>query len=113
MKALCLPVLALLLATPTVALAGPGHGHTHGPKISPAKAKTVAKAKVAALVKAKKIDATWTATKPNAPVQKTFGHGPEWVVSFDNPKAKDKKKARLYIFVSLDGKVLGANFTGK
>jgi hypothetical protein len=113
MKSLSLPLLAMLLLGTTPALGGPGHDHSHGPKISAAKAKVVAAKKVEQLIKKGKLDATWKATKPNPPTQKSFGHGPEWVVSFDNPKAKDKKKAKLYIFVSLQGKVLGANFTGK
>jgi len=42
-----------------------------------------------------------------------FHHNEEWVVSFENSHIKDTKKQTLYIFVSLSGKITGANFIGK
>ncbi len=37
----------------------------------------------------------------------------EWVVTFKNAKATDKAKQTLYVFVTLDGTLAGANFTGQ
>jgi len=97
----------------TVGFAGPGHGHSHAPAIKPEKATELAKEKVKDLVKSAKVDAAWDGIKPNAPFKKKFSKSEEWVVVFENPKQLDKKKAKLHIFISLEGRITGSNFTGK
>ena len=51
--------------------------------------------------------------KPAKAEKKTFAKGPEWVVSFNNDKIKNKTKQTLYIFYSLNGHYIAANYTGK
>ena len=36
----------------------------------------------------------------------------EWVVVFTNEKVKDPKEKMLYIFLTLDGQYIAANYTG-
>ena len=59
------------------------------------------------------IDKSWKGTKPVKAEKKAFAKGPEWVVSFKNDKVKDKTKQTLYIFYSLDGHYIAANYSGK
>ena len=40
-------------------------------------------------------------------------HHIEWVVSYKNEEIKDNTKQVFYIFLSLSGKITGANYTGK
>lgn len=89
-----------------------GGGHKHAP-IKKEQAKAVATKAVEDTIKKGKLEKTWSASKANEPTQKSFGHGPEWVVSFDNLKIKDKSKQKVFVFLSLGGEVLGINFTGK
>ena len=41
-----------------------------------------------------------------------FNKSTEWVISFGNDYLKDVEKQILYIFINMDGKVTGANYTG-
>ncbi|MDH5377166.1 MAG: DUF6488 family protein, partial [Gammaproteobacteria bacterium] len=63
-------------------------------------------------VKAGKIEESWAGTKPATVEKKTFSQGPEWVVSFSNKKVADASKQTLYMFYSLDGHYIAANYTG-
>lgn len=97
-------------------LAGAGHDHDHGHSHSPVSADAVvgkAVTKVKQLAEDKKIDASWKNVKSTGAEKKTFGKGLEWVVSFNNEKIADKTKQNLYIFFSLDGYYIAANYTGK
>ena len=67
----------------------------------------------AALVKKGKIDKSWSENKPAKAYQKTFKKGTEWIVEFVNSAASDKAKQTLYLFYTLDGHYMAANFTGK
>ena len=93
---------------------GPGHEHSHaqGP-ISEETVKQKATKQVADLVKKGKIDKSWSEIKPAKAHQKTFKKDPEWVVVFANSAAPDKAKQTLYLFYTLDGHYMAANFTGK
>jgi len=99
------------LATPVLSGPGHGNGHSHGP-ISSEKAKQRAIKKVQQLVSKGKIDASWSKIKSGSVEKKTFSHDPEWVVTFKNSQISDPSKQTLYIFYSLDGHYLAANFTG-
>jgi hypothetical protein len=94
---------------------GFAHGdaaHSHGPVIKVAKAQSTASSRMEELVKKGKIEKSWSGAKANKPAQKDFGHGKEWIVTFDNKAARDKSKSKLYIFVNNQGKITGSNFTG-
>ena len=116
MKYLITTVFISTLFISTQVLAGAdhehGHGHSHGPvSVDVVVGKAVKKVKQ--LANSKKIDASWTAVKSSGAEKKTFGKGLEWVVSFENGKVKDATKKNLYIFFSLDGHYIAANYTGK
>lgn len=102
-----------LAATPVFSGPGaPGHEHSHGP-ISAEAAQEKATKQVADLVTKGKLDPSWNNIKPSKAEQKTFAKGAEWVVEFVNSAAADKTKQTLYVFYTLDGHYLAANFTGK
>jgi hypothetical protein len=98
--------------------AGSGHshdkdgGHSHG-AISNKKAVAKGLAKVKFLAQKGTIDKSWVGITQGSAAKKTFNHNPEWVVMFKNDKIKDKSKQSLYIFFSLDGHYIAANYTGK
>ena len=65
------------------------------------------------LAKTGKIDASWSGIQADGAEQKTYAKNTEWVVTFKNAKLKDSAKQRLYLFFSLDGHYIAANYTGK
>ncbi|WP_415397283.1 DUF6488 family protein [Sulfurimonas sp. CS5] len=90
------------------------HGHSHEQKVvSEDNIKEIAKQKVNSLVKQKKIAKSWK----NTPVDKMeiskVNYKKDWVVSFKNTKLAKKSRQTLYIFVSRNGMIKGANYTGK
>lgn len=89
-----------------------GHSHSSGP-ISESKAKTKATSTMKNLASRGVINKSWTSSKLVKAEKKIFSKGPEWVVSFKNKSVKDKEKQTLYIFYSLDGHYIAANYTGK
>lgn len=110
-------ILALCFSvfnTPAIAGSGHdhGHGHSHGP-VSSDIASDKAMKKVDQLAKAGKTDASWSDIQPASVEQKTYANGPEWVVTFQNSKVSDKEKQTLYLFYSLDGNYIAANYTGE
>ena len=88
-----------------------GHGHDHGPVTADAAA-SKAQRKVRQLVRIGKIDSSWADVKPDGVEQKTYSQGPEWVITFKNSKVADESKQTLYLFYSLDGHYIAANYTG-
>jgi len=100
------------------ALAGSGHEHgpggshkPHGPASEATIIKRATKVKNN-LANKGTIDASWTTVKHTGIKQKTYANGPEWVITFNNDKVDDTKKQTLYIFYSLDGHYIAANYTG-
>lgn len=89
-----------------------GSGHSHGP-ITKDQASAVAVKKRDQLVQAGKLDKSWSGVVVSGVEQKTYGKGPEWVVTFQNSAATDPAKRTLYMFYALDGRYLASNFTGK
>jgi len=101
-----------LLTVPAVS--GPGHDHSHSHEAITAQAVEQKAAKqVSELIAKGKVDKSWSAIKPTKSHQKTFEKGKEWVVEFTNSAAADKTKQTLYLFYTLDGHYVAANFTGK
>ncbi len=95
-----------------------GHGHSHRydaikNEVSKAVVEKAANQKVQSLVSQKKIPKSWKST-PISKIGKThYGDTNDWVVAFNNMKIKNKKKQTLYIFITVHGKIAGANYTGK
>lgn len=88
-----------------------GHSHAHTPVTQDA-AKTNATEIVAALVKREKIDSSWTDITAKSVEKKSINGGSEWLVIFVNDKISDASKQKLYVFLTLGGDYIAANFTG-
>jgi hypothetical protein len=110
--------LTLFITTPAMA----SGGHSHGPDgghsqsqspVSSEEAINRASSKVNQLASAGVIDASWSGVKARSVEQKTFANAAEWVIAFKNDKVKDSTKQSLYLFLSLDGHYIAANYSGK
>lgn len=114
MKQLAIYLLILFSLSSPLAYGGAGHDHGNEPSeaISKVAAEEKAMAVVKSITKNGKLPESWASLEPAKIGQKTYKKGPEWVVTFMNPKAEDKDKRTLYVFLSLSGKFLGANFSG-
>lgn len=100
----------------SVSLAGSGHDHGHGHShdpVSQVQAEAAAAEKVAQLVAAGKLDASWKDVSVAKAEQKMFGGQMEWVVSFKNTAVTDTSKQTLYVFLTVAGEYLAANYTGQ
>lgn len=104
--AFCLMMLFALTATTTHA----GTGHDHATELSQNQILKKASGLVARIVEKGQLEESWRQVKPQEP-KKNSGH--EWVVVFFNPKIKDSEKQTLYMFLTLSGEYVAANFTGK
>lgn len=105
--------LSAALAAPALADAG-GSCHFHGNK--PAAEATVsncANQRKAQLVKGGKLDAAWQAIQIDKIEAVDGKKGKEWKVTFKDAAAKDKSKETLYMFFTLPGNFIAANFTGQ
>lgn len=105
--------LFLILAIPVHAGSGHdhGHGHAHAP-VTQEEAEKIATSSVAELVKRNKVDSSWGSVAVHKSEKKEFGGQMEWVVTFKNKNLSDPEKQTLYIFLSLEGQYLAANYTG-
>jgi hypothetical protein len=106
--------LCTALWAPTTWADPGGSCHFHGKK--PATEATVngcALQRKDNLVKTGKLDAVWSDVKP-ASIEAVDGKkGKEWKVTFKDAAAKDKSKETLYMFFTLPGNFIAANFTGQ
>jgi hypothetical protein len=59
------------------------------------------------------LDKEWAQKKISKVESIKFKKGPEWLLTVNDPKAKDKKLQNLFIFITPDGILNGLNFTGK
>lgn len=64
------------------------------------------------LVKAREVKEAWKTVPVEKVEKKKFSKGEEWVVSFFNKNEKNTSKQRLYMFITMDGWLNGANNTG-
>lgn len=91
-----------------------GHGHSHSnTPVNQETAKTNATKIVAALAMRKKVDASWSSSTVSSVEKKVFKGNPEWVIVFDNDKVADPTKKKLYVFLTLGGDYIAANYSGK
>lgn len=105
---------SLLFGAPVIAGSDHDHGHSHA--YSPVDKETVEKNAVKvkdALVESKKIDKSWASIAASSLEKKIVNGGPEWLVIFNNEKITNTEKQKLYIFMTLGGEYIAANFTGK
>ena len=102
-----------LFLFPLSAFAGSDHdhGHSHAP-ITQLQAERAASDIVLQLAAKSKIDASWETVQINNSLKKKFGNNLEWVISFENENISDPAKRTLYIFLTLSGEYLAANYTG-
>jgi len=118
MKLLIKLLLTISLLSISQAFAGAGHshgpdgGHAHGP-ISNAKVISKAMKQVKFLASTGKIDNSWMQVSKANAEQKTYSKGPEWVVTLANSNVSEKAKQTLYLFYTLDGHYIAANYTGQ
>ena len=116
MRQIIICLLTLFTFSGTAAFAGSGGGgHSHAPAkpVSEAQALEKATSLVKGFVLKEKIDASWAEVVPTVGIKKQMKSGEEWVITFDNPKVEDKAKQALYVFLSLSGDYLAANYSGK
>ena len=85
----------------------------HIQKVSTEEIQRVAHKQLMSLIEKEKIEKSWSDIPVLNMEKKQFHRTTEWVVSYKNKEIKDEMKQTLYIFVSLFGKVTGANHTGK
>lgn len=109
-------VASILLTIAVFFAQGPAFAHSdhvHGPDVTKEQAQKTATEAVTKLVAEKKLEESWQGVVADQAEQRTFGKAKEWVVIFKNAKAADAARRTLYVFLSLDGRVLASNFTGK
>jgi hypothetical protein len=89
-----------------------GHSHSHGPEkaISEDRVKARSQEEIARLIKKEKLDASWSKAEFLSSEKKTTKGKEEWLVTYKN-EASEKKT--LFIFLTLGGKFVAANHTGK
>lgn len=103
----------LLFSLPAVA-GGAEDCHFHGSKAATQDVVAMCAAKrQQALVSSGKIDISWQAINAGSFEQVDGKRGKEWKVTFKNPAAADKAKENLFMFFTLQGNFIAANFTGK
>ncbi len=112
---LSLATLFLALSTVPSAFAGSdGKCHFHGS--TPAKESVVvgcANSYKDSLVSKGKLDASWKKASLDKAEVVEGKVNKEWKISYKNPAEKDASKQTLYMFYTLTGNFVAANFTGK
>ena len=89
-----------------------GHSHSHGP-VDQDTAILKATKIVKNLVTRKTIEKSWSDTKLSLIEKKVFNGKAEWVAMFVNNNVADVKKRKLYIFLTIGGDYIAANYTGQ
>ena len=92
---------------------GHGHGHEHAETIvSQEVVEKNAGEAIASLVERGKVDKSWLSIKPSSADKKIFNGHSEWVVAFVNKSISDTEKQTLYVFLTLGGGYIAANYSG-
>ena len=93
---------------------GHDHGHSHSQSpVNQETAKENATEIITALVKRNKLENSWSTITASSIEKITVQGNPEWQVIFVNDKITDAKKQKLYVFLTLGGDYIAANFAGK
>lgn len=115
MRTLSSVTLALLVSLGGSALAGPGgtcHFHGNNPVSKDTVVGCAEKEKMR-LIEKGSIAPTWKAVTHTGIEQVDGREGKEWRIVYSDPANADKAKANLYMFFSIPGNFIAANFTGK
>lgn len=89
------------------------HGHSHSQDaVNQETATSYATEYVASLIERSKLDESWSSITASSVEKKVFGGNTEWVAVFVNEKITDTDKRTLYVFLTLGGDLIAANFTG-
>lgn len=102
---------SLLFGAPVIA----GSGHTHSHAQTPANQETVeknAEKVLVSLAERKKLDGSWASITAASAEKKQFNGRSEWVVIFINDNIADTNKQKIYVFMTLAGEYIAANYTG-
>ena len=108
-------MLSLFLLFTAPAFAGSGHEHGHGHShaaVTKIEAEKIATKSITKMVERKTLDSSWKSMSVHKSEQKEFNGQKEWVVIFKNEKISGPEKQTLYVFLSLEGQYLAANYTG-
>ncbi len=100
------------------AIAGSGHDHGHGHSheqtpVNQAAAEKNADKVINSLIKRDKIDKSWASVKASSVEKKIIAGHAEWLVIFINKKVSDADKQKLYVFLTVTGQYIAANYTGE
>ena len=109
---LCLYVSLCSMA----ATAGGGHDHGHSHFQAPVDQTTAtvnATEIVTALVERNRLEESWASITPISVEKKVFVGNQEWVAVFVNDNIIDTDKRKLYVYLTLGGDYIAANFTGE
>ena len=113
LKILMFGFLLSLFSATVMAGSDHDHGHSHSQTpVNQATAKTNATIIVDSLVERNKLEKSWASLKVSSIEKKVFGGNTEWVAVFFNEKITDTDKQKLYVFLTLGGDYIAANFTG-
>ena len=113
-KFLYLATIATSLVSASALASDASSCHFHGN--APAAEKVVIECAVqrkTMLINSGKLDKSWDTVKHEKIEQVDGKKGREWKVSFKNPAATEPSKATLFVFMSLPGNYVAANFTGQ
>jgi len=90
------------------------HGHSHSQMVGDEVTATEnATNIVATLVEKNKLDKSWVSITASSVEKQTFEGNAEWVVSFVNAEITDLAMQKLYVFLTVNGEYIAANYTGK
>lgn len=115
-KTLLLGLIFSIFSVSTMAGSGHdhGHGHSHGnTPVNQEKAVINATEVVSGFVTKNKLDKSWGFIKASSVEKNVFKGNSEWVIIFINDKIAAPDKQKLYVFLTLSGDYVAANYTGK
>lgn len=107
-------LITILTLAPAAHAGGGGDCHFHGS--APAKESIItgcAKQQKDTLAAKGKIDASWKAVALEKAETVDGKSKKEWKLTYKNPAEKDASKQTLFMFYSLSGNFIAANFTGQ
>ena len=107
-------VTFVLVLFSSTALAGAGHDHGEAREpVTQQQAEKIASQVLSTFASKNNIDQSWNNIKVDKSEKKSFSDNLEWVVSYKNEAVSDPEKRTLYIFLTLGGGFIAANYTGE